>query len=469
MLGNDVDKKLNAKLKMFEEIDKLVFDPADENKQVKDDILCNIYNNGQNALHYMKGRVNSDAIGKRQYNQNSSVKGTLTMGENKNLSRNMKNNFIPQHGTCFKLNKSSLNHLKSTDNTISKNSFDAYKTEINSNRMENRKLSELNPYINNYSNQSKIRSRNVSRDNSGNTKQTFRSKEEVFARLYPFRNQANLSKDRSGLLNKHQVTQTVMEEFKFHPKISNKTVLLEERYFNSKDGLVNSKYKSKIKKEENFNSNEFTRSFSKGFENPYSQVKSTNYFQQAEWINKSPVNGHYKRKGDEISLTTLAYRPSTNRSKSRDSSIIKNKVDPEIFFHKQKIWKQALINRNEKKRENKLNQEFSQCTFKPNIEPLGIQDDELVIKRNISQLMNYVNKRQIAISQRKEKEMSKTPEDNYNYSINSPIKKDSQTARNKDKKKEIKLTKAKESFKSEKYFENTQFSMSYLKKMKKNM
>ncbi len=252
-------------------------------------------------------------------------RGISSTGENKNLSRNRKNNnFIQQHGTCFKLNKSSLNHLKSTDNTNSKNSFDAFKTEINSYKMEYRKEPDINPYINKISNRSKSRSRNVSRDNSSNTKQTFRSKEEVFARLYPFTHQANLSKDRSGLLNKQQVIQTVMEEFKFHSRINDKTVLLEERYFNSKDRLVNSKYKSMIKKEENFNSNEFSRSFSKGFGNPNSQVKSKHYFQQAEWINKSPVNGQYKRKGDEISLRTLAYRPSTNRSKSRDSSIIKN-------------------------------------------------------------------------------------------------------------------------------------------------
>jgi len=468
MLGNDVDKKLNAKLKMFEEIDKLVFDPADDNRKVKEEISCYVDNNGQSAFINKKGKVNSYVIGKKLHSKHNSVKGISSTGENKNLSRNMKNNnFIQQHGTCFKLNKSSLNHLKSTDNTNSKNSFDAFKTEINSYKMEYRKEPDINPYINKISNRSKSRSRNVSRDNSSNTKQTFRSKEEVFARLYPFTHQANLSKDRSGLLNKQQVIQTVMEEFKFHSRINDKTVLLEERYFNSKDRLVNSKYKSMIKKEENFNSNEFSRSFSKGLGNPNSQVKSKHYFQQAEWINKSPVNGQYKRKGDEISLRTLAYRPSTNRSKSRDSSIIKNKVDPEIFFHKQKIWKQSLINRNEKKRESKLNQEYGQCTFKPNIEPLGIQDDEILIKRNLSQLMNYVNKRQSAISQRKEKEMSKTPEDNY--SINNPSKKDSKKARNKDDRKEIKLTKAKESFKSEKYFENTQFSTSYLKKMNKNM
>ena len=462
MSSNDVDKMLNAKLKIFEEIDKMVIDPYDENKHNKDDVLRKIKNDSFNAFSSHNERKIMDRVG--NIVQINNTKTTSNRIPYKTFSRNIDKNIITKNETS-KLNKSSLNYLQSTENTISKNSFDAFKTEINSNRTDIIKGSESTNYSNKLNVKKNSASRNISPCNNYTRKQSFIPNQEVFTRLYPYSNQANLSKDRMGNNNNLNNFSTLIEDY---PIFDDRSFILDQRNGTSIERVMKSKNRPFIKKNNNNknNPNSISRSFSKGYDSAYSKGNCKQYFEQVEWIKRTSENRNHLVKENEISLKNISYKPDNNRLISKDLTPRKNIINPVQFFHQQKMWKQRIINRNEKKRESKLNKEYSECTFKPNIEPLGIQDDEKTIKRNISQIMKYVDKRQSSIKQKKDREMSKTPEGDYTSSIKEPAL--TKIAEENNHLRKIKSSKTKEEFKSEKYYENTQFSISYLKKMNKN-
>jgi hypothetical protein len=77
------------------------------------------------------------------------------------------------------------------------------------------------------------------------------------------------------------------------------------------------------------------------------------------------------------------------------------------LYKKQCEWKKKLENENLKKREKIDNQTKQDCTFKPEISHLKIQNDEKFIMKNIKQMNDYVNRRREVIEKQKEYEKYK--------------------------------------------------------------
>ena len=77
------------------------------------------------------------------------------------------------------------------------------------------------------------------------------------------------------------------------------------------------------------------------------------------------------------------------------------------LYKKQFEWKKKLENENIKKREKIDNQNKIDCTFKPEITHLKIQNDEKFIMKNIKQMNDYVNRRREVIEKQKEYEKYK--------------------------------------------------------------
>jgi hypothetical protein len=77
------------------------------------------------------------------------------------------------------------------------------------------------------------------------------------------------------------------------------------------------------------------------------------------------------------------------------------------LYKKQFEWKKKLENENIKKKEKIDNQTKLDCTFKPEITHLKIQNDEKFIMKNIKQMNDYVNRRREVIEKQKEYEKYK--------------------------------------------------------------
>ena len=101
----------------------------------------------------------------------------------------------------------------------------------------------------------------------------------------------------------------------------------------------------------------------------------------------------YRRKGD--------YK---NNSCSLDCGSISLEQLNNDMYSKQVEWKNKKNELNAKKKKNEEELYISQnCTFRPDISHEYIKDDEKMIKRNLSDINNYILKRRKMISNKKEK------------------------------------------------------------------
>ncbi len=96
------------------------------------------------------------------------------------------------------------------------------------------------------------------------------------------------------------------------------------------------------------------------------------------------------------------------------------------LYKKQTEWKKKLENENLRKKEIIEIEKNKNCTFKPEISHLNIQNDEKFIMKNIQQMNEYVNKRREILEKKKEYENYKKKrfgEDLSSYDIKTTIPK----------------------------------------------
>ena len=486
MFKNELDKKLNAKLKLFDEIDNLIvnsdsnqisFQIDQENitdnislpiKSIKESVISNKStineNDGKSPKPLSNNHINLFKNKPTSISRNKKPQKFLTK-EDINLSRFTNNKESSNI-------KSSRNQLKPKDRSNSKNSFDIIKKNSSSNIGENLyfKGVEMKKKIYNEIETKKNRSRSGTPEINQKSKQIIINSLGVFDRLYPFNGEINVSKKISGNSSERMYTRKISnyEHFNFKPKINNKSLHLAYKNNTSKERLYNLKKVYITNNKSLDKSVSFSKSFSKSNFYSISKDKGINFFEKEEFIKKKKdKNKNEKVKDEENNLRNLPLRPSHSRSKSKETNTTYNNNN---IFNRQKEWKHLINKRNEKLRELNIKREHSNCTFKPNIEPLNLVDDEKFINRNLNKMIEYVNKRQSVLKQNQEKEKNSNKKINQGENLNmkpSQFKENDLSAKrnNISPKFGNDILKISESYKTQNYFENTHFSTSYLKKM----
>jgi hypothetical protein len=72
------------------------------------------------------------------------------------------------------------------------------------------------------------------------------------------------------------------------------------------------------------------------------------------------------------------------------------------MYNKNCTWKKRIDNKKQKMKEQNEQYTMINCTFTPDIESLNVDDDEIVINRNINQINDYVCKRRDILLKQKE-------------------------------------------------------------------
>ena len=141
--------------------------------------------------------------------------------------------------------------------------------------------------------------------------------------------------------------------------------------------------------------------YNKGIENM--QKKEKNYKQKL--MNKQEEYKKYSFKPNINKNSPLIDKNITKKNSSVDNNNLNNKKQD--MYTKQCEWKKKLQNENKRKKEIFEKKNFKDCTFKPNISQLNIQNDEKFIMKNLQQMNDYVNKRRENIKKQKEYEQYK--------------------------------------------------------------
>lgn len=117
-----------------------------------------------------------------------------------------------------------------------------------------------------------------------------------------------------------------------------------------------------------------------------SQIKEKNETYEK---NKKQKENEYKYYSFKPKIFPSTFGLGTNINCSQRSNDKSQKEN----YTEQLTWKKRIEKRNQSAREKKESELNTQCTFRPNIAPLTIENDEKIILRNICQMNDYVNKR----------------------------------------------------------------------------
>ena len=132
----------------------------------------------------------------------------------------------------------------------------------------------------------------------------------------------------------------------------------------------------------------------------YSSSKSSMYlFDQAEILKRKKDEKIKKKKMVEENemKEILTFKPDISKSSKKTSNQISKHSKKESFDKRQERWNKCITSKKDKIKEYFVNLEMEDCTFKPNVQPLNLPDDDKFIQKNLSQIINYVNQRQNAL------------------------------------------------------------------------
>ena len=430
-----LNKKLEEKLKIFDDIDKIY-----SNKE-----------NNKNTLYSLKSNeINKNIVNKKKYNLKNS-------GEINNNFNNIYSNFDINHENSLYYEQDFFqmsNYLKTLKQKIKNNSINNSNNKIsNIKKSKNNKnqkiINKSNKKTNNsqdfilipkkenvvdrllrygkyLENKKKLLREDIDKQymkksvpkNSIQNKQIENDPEKFVERLFYNKNN-NKEKDNKNnymnntvkICNKININN---KNFTYRPKISQNSQKIAQKLGPSSIRLY--KKNKKINKEEieNMANNSYTNLFKakiRSCSNSKEKKKNNNSKIQ-KIINKLYNEGikdlHNKEliykenvlKKDE-EYKKYPFRPNTSRKRKNKStnhsfnyeSMSLEKLNNDMYT-KQIEWKNKKDEYNQKRKQFEEELFLCQkCTFKPNISREFIKDDEKIIKRNLKDMNNYIIKR----------------------------------------------------------------------------
>jgi len=207
------------------------------------------------------------------------------------------------------------------------------------------------------------------------------------------------------------------ENYDYQPKLDRNSLQMAKKLGDPKERLTRKKSRAKTPVSD-------VRTIIPPPKSPTNRANSKQHcidlYQKAQY-NLKVKNDLIKRKEkqEESSYLKYSYKPNIlDKSKSRSRS---KSADKMALHDRLYQWEKAKNNKKEKIKEQKLNNERENCTFKPNIEENRVCDDENFINKNLQHIMTYIARKQKVIEKKKEDE--KLYKKKFGYGENYVIKK----------------------------------------------
>lgn len=419
---NLIDKKLKDKLKLFEDIDKALETGYSKN------ITKNTTNSKRNKK---QTKTKSD-----QFDQ-------------------IYCNFILNQ---YKQKDTSLKTPPSTKNKTKKQSYKSISPSISVSRSKSKDLSPPNEsgerlynygfYIKNKLQKKRMEEeqklhRQMTPKILPRSKSIYRDSNRFEDRLYYQSHNSsklNIESTDSNIYKRRTLSKENLSKYNYKPTLDKKSLKIAGRLEPSSSRLL--KKKKKVKSD---NSPKNTSFYSMTPSSACSSRKTNNIIKRCNELYNKGVEKMQKReklyKEQQVKQNEeykkYSFRPkitknsplldnsvvkSTPQSKSNHTNNSSGNINEEIY-KKQFEWKKKLENENLKKREKIENIKNKDCTFKPEISHLNIQNDEQFIMKNIEQMNDYVNKRREMLQKQREYEEYKKKRlgQNSNFTIKPTI------------------------------------------------
>ena len=246
--------------------------------------------------------------------------------------------------------------------------------------------------------------------------------DKITERLFYNKYSKDELKNNKILFNKkNKKEKDINNNFTFRPSINAKSKEIANKLGPSTERLLKKKKHIDKKEIKKIAINYYKNLFLNNSYNNRHNKKNIN-INIKELINKLYNGGLEDLKKKELKYQENALKKSEefknypfqpNADKNNIKSMSLKKLNNNMY-NKQFEWKSKKDSENSKKKEIQENTYFEQiCTFKPDISPLLIKDDEKIIKRNIKSINNYVERRRKQIKNNQEK---------INKSFNGSIK-----------------------------------------------
>ena len=465
-----LDKKLADKLKLFEDIDKKYGSSFNKQNNANKDTSFNFHCND-----ILKKEV---TLKKERYdNIYSDFKSNSYASYFYSPSNNNISNDNPKY---FKKSFKNSNHKNKTTNISRSNSRDYYNrtnsksfTRSKSNEKKHKNLSNLVPpndsgnrlynygyYIKNKLNKKRqLEEDRIKRQMT--PKILNRSKELIHERdpnkfedrlYYAEKNNINdMIYNRKRTLSKENILNDNLN-FTYHPEINKKSILIAEKLepstlrLNRKKNPCEKKVKeiSPLDYYNNLFKNKTGANFHKIGKNNKKDISPSVGNNKANELylkgiqdirrKEQTYNENILKKDEEYK--NYSFKPKIIKNYSSSGLFIKNGkerkkkvVSGNEIYKKNWEWKQKLENQNKTKKNKYEELKNKECTFKPEINELNLQNDVKFIMKNIQQMNDYVNKRRKILEQQKEDEIykkNKFGQNAINYNMKATIPKEFQ-------------------------------------------
>ena len=444
--NNDIKNKNNSKTKSY-----MNSPTTDKNKNIKSsEYTPNMIDfDRKKPVHlnqYVNYKQDTNLVGthvKKDHLANSS-----TFSKNNNINNNNKlkknlsiKNFRPSsvnnnRGNSNNSNLWNIGHIGSNGNSNS--NLSQYNNNNNTNKIRGNSSSRFDKlYLDDKRVKEKIETKrqelkkNISNianpkinDNSKNINRDSANFEE---RLYPYSGMNNYPQvinnnisnsninifvnidGEDNIFNKYYRKNPVKnyDNFSYHPKISDKSAKIAEKLGSSFERLLKKKKRSKSNQNSlsdsgvqiSRQSNASKQSGRSGRSTSSSKYIDTNLYQRGLELKKEREELYKKNKTDAIKNETkgCTFKPEIKKNISEFSRA--TNID---FFERQKLSIDAKEELLKMKRDLQIKKELENCSFKPNINELGISDDYDIINKHSDDLNEYVSKRKKIFEKKKD-------------------------------------------------------------------
>ena len=464
---NLLDQKLKEKLKLFDNIDKecstqILSSRKTMKKNSKTKFpTSNLTSEQFNEIYsnFLLDNNNKSQINELKTTNTHSHKNSLNEMKIKNIVENRINNKdnnnnikTPSKSTKRSKSKDLSNYIPPNDCGNRLYNYGFYlKNKLEKQRKEeNEKIQkQMTPKI-------LPKSKEIFRDSSFESRLYYNNDSNDNFHIYK---KKEISKDNSYEDHKPRLNKKSLE-------IANKLEPSSQRLMKKKKKYTNEKSKNKdiynnIYYNNHSKSNSISPSekehlkrcnelYNKGIEN---MIKREKIFKETK-IKKDEEYKNYYFKPKLIKNSPIIEKNNIIKSNSPSSKNNNNLITD--LYKKQCEWKKKLENENLKKKEKIDNLTKQNCTFKPEISHLKIQNDEKFIMKNLKQMNDYVNKRREVLEKQKEYEKYKKKrlgEDISSYNIKLTI----------PRKFQLKTEERSRSHSKDNYFDKKNYSNKYIK------
>ena len=416
---NLLDQKLKEKLKLFDNIDKeteskLQSTIKKPKKKLNNQLPTSNLTREQFNQIYSNFILDSNKHQQNMQESNSSISNTHSHKNSLNELKFIENKILNSGKYIKTPPKSAKSEIRSKSKDFKTNynpPNDSGNRLYNygfylKNKLEKQRLQENIKIKKQMTPKILAKSKEIFRDSSFETRLYYNNNESDHNNFYK---KKEISKDNS------------YDQLDYKPKLNKKSLQIANKLEPSSQRLM--KKKKKFTDDKNKNKNIYKNIYQNHSRSNSISPSDKEYLKRCNELYNKGIENMMKREQiyketkikKEEEYKNYSFKPKITKNspvvekntiiKSTSPSGKKNIMSD--LYKKQFEWKKKLENENIKKKEKIDNQTKLDCTFKPEITHLKIQNDEKFIMKNIKQMNDYVNRRREVIEKQKEYEKYK--------------------------------------------------------------